>query len=220
MFPLIRDYLCGYMVLPLSDSAIPKGMTPTQLITNLRADALFYQLEGLVRQCDEYLEPVKRGLPASHRYLLVGWKVSKYGSAGMFSSTKGVPKRTITPKDLGWHLYVTRPELEKPRVGLRSLMAREDFMGEGALGLRALTTLASRVDRILPLDGRRRWVVDAPIDEYSYDEGGKEGDEDEEEVESGEEDQSGSNNEDSEEEDSGEDSTKSPIPDSRATMAK
>ncbi|KAG8753374.1 hypothetical protein FRC11_007483 [Ceratobasidium sp. 423] len=190
IFPLIRQYLCGYMVLPLNDHIIPKGMTATQTIANLRADALFYQLEGLVLQCDAYLEPVKKGLPAAHRFLLVGWEVSKDEPVDILSLDVGdIGKHLPTPKQLGWHLYVTRQELDK--LAFKMTM-REEFIKGGAEGLSALTSLTCVVDKILPRDARRRWVVGVHLnkygdkgkeedgDEQSEDEGSDEDEEDEE----------------------------------------
>ncbi|CAE6414031.1 unnamed protein product [Rhizoctonia solani] len=168
MFPLIQQYLCGYMVLPPSESASPKGMTFTQIIVNLRVDAIFYQLKGLIQQCDVYLEPLKRGLPAAYRYYLVGWKVSKYKPAGVPNNhTKDTLKRLRDPKCFGWHLDITKQELDK--LVLKRMFTREDMIAEGADGIRALTTMKCCADRILPpgASERRRWILDVFIDDYS-----------------------------------------------------
>ncbi|CAE6446768.1 unnamed protein product [Rhizoctonia solani] len=53
IFKIIYEYLCGYEVLPLSDQALPSMSLETGLI-NLRADALFYQLDNLVKACDDF----------------------------------------------------------------------------------------------------------------------------------------------------------------------
>ncbi|KAH7332671.1 hypothetical protein B0J17DRAFT_548308, partial [Rhizoctonia solani] len=57
LFQVIVNYLCGYAVLPLSDDFRPAFMTPATVLTNLRTDAVFYQLDGLVEQCDALLKP-------------------------------------------------------------------------------------------------------------------------------------------------------------------
>ncbi|KAB5590387.1 hypothetical protein CTheo_6188 [Ceratobasidium theobromae] len=54
MFPLVIDYLCGYTVLPL-------GWSDTLQVKKLRAEAEFYQLEGLVQACNNcFPKPSKK----------------------------------------------------------------------------------------------------------------------------------------------------------------
>lgn len=54
IFEVILDYLCGYKVLPLGQQSIPSRMSPEAALINLRADAAFYQLDGLIRACEEF----------------------------------------------------------------------------------------------------------------------------------------------------------------------
>ncbi|CAE6406317.1 hypothetical protein ACGC1H_000330 [Rhizoctonia solani] len=159
MFPLIRDYLCGYMVLPLNDHSIPKGMTVTQTISNLKADALFYQLEGLVGQCDEHLEAVQRGLPASHRYLLIGWEPRKNSEPINFRNLNmdNLDRHFPTTRQLGWHLYVTKQEFQK--FNIRNMTMRKEFINGGTAALKTLTGLSTSAEKVLPSHGRRRWLV-------------------------------------------------------------
>ncbi|CAE6449776.1 unnamed protein product [Rhizoctonia solani] len=174
VFSLIRDYLCGYTVLPLSDRSIPRGMTTTQVVSNLKADALFYQLEGLVGLCDEHLETIARGLPASYRYLFIGWEACKeeepinYRNLDMDNLDKYFP----TPRQLGWHLYVTKEEFET--LNLENMMLRKAFINGGTVALKALTGLSTSAEKVLPSHGRKRWLVGV-INNYSE----KENDEDE-----------------------------------------
>lgn len=64
LFPIIMDYLCGYVVLPLDTSKLSSSSIcypEEKAVKNLRADADFYKLEGLKKVCDDYLtEPPKR----------------------------------------------------------------------------------------------------------------------------------------------------------------
>jgi hypothetical protein len=63
LFKLIVRYLCGYSVLPLDEKQIPSSTTPATALADLRADATFYQLDGLKQACDELLanqRPVPR----------------------------------------------------------------------------------------------------------------------------------------------------------------
>jgi hypothetical protein len=55
LFTIIVKYLCGYSILPLNEKQIPPDMSPTSALVNLRADAAFYQLDGLIQACDEHL---------------------------------------------------------------------------------------------------------------------------------------------------------------------
>ncbi|CUA76183.1 hypothetical protein RSOLAG22IIIB_12096 [Rhizoctonia solani] len=159
MFPFIRNYLCGYMVLPLSNRSIPKGMSMIQAISHLRADAMFYQLEGLVGQCDEHLEPLKKGLPVSHRYLIVGWEPSKRTSARDLRnlSMEDLDDLVPTVRQLGWHLYLTKREFK--RLGFQNMMPREEFIKGGAEGMLALTSVSSTAEKVFPSAGRKRWIV-------------------------------------------------------------
>ncbi|KDN34343.1 hypothetical protein RSAG8_12574, partial [Rhizoctonia solani AG-8 WAC10335] len=52
---------------------------------------------------------------------------------------------------------MTKKELEK--LGMRDMVMREVFIKGGTEGMRALTGVNSVVEKILPSDGRRRWVV-------------------------------------------------------------
>lgn len=51
LFGIVYDYLCGYTVIPLDESVIPARMSPATALINLRVDAEFYQLDGLIELC-------------------------------------------------------------------------------------------------------------------------------------------------------------------------
>ncbi|KAJ1299889.1 hypothetical protein OPQ81_005010 [Rhizoctonia solani] len=72
LFQIVINYLCGYTILPLNDAFAPAFMTPATALTNLKADALFYQLNGLVEQCDTFLKTQTLGRLRPNRYLVVG----------------------------------------------------------------------------------------------------------------------------------------------------
>ncbi|KDN46660.1 hypothetical protein RSAG8_04040, partial [Rhizoctonia solani AG-8 WAC10335] len=59
LFRIISDYLCGYTVLPLADDVIPARMSPELVLANLKADAEFYLLDGLAKQCETLLAEKK-----------------------------------------------------------------------------------------------------------------------------------------------------------------
>ncbi|KDN34339.1 hypothetical protein RSAG8_12570, partial [Rhizoctonia solani AG-8 WAC10335] len=79
LFQLVVEHLCGYEIFPLDDKTIPSHMPPDAVLRNLRADALFYQLDGLVKSCDEIIKSSTPGTPPSRSYMVIG-----------FSTTSGV----------------------------------------------------------------------------------------------------------------------------------
>ncbi|KAG8740590.1 hypothetical protein FRC10_004127 [Ceratobasidium sp. 414] len=51
IFKLVLRYLNGYQVVPLHDGLIPSLSTAAAALADLRADAEFYQLDGLLHAC-------------------------------------------------------------------------------------------------------------------------------------------------------------------------
>lgn len=86
LFGIIVDYLCGYTVLPLKESIIPSRMSLETALVNLRADAEFYQLDGLVQACDDQISPMN---PLSKReYMIITGITTVNRSYGKLSVTK------------------------------------------------------------------------------------------------------------------------------------
>ncbi|KAG8688014.1 hypothetical protein FRC11_006213 [Ceratobasidium sp. 423] len=52
LFSLIHEYLCGYTILPIHETALPSRMSRETALKNLRADAVYYGLEELVKLID------------------------------------------------------------------------------------------------------------------------------------------------------------------------
>ncbi|KAB5588511.1 hypothetical protein CTheo_8043 [Ceratobasidium theobromae] len=69
LFRVIIRYLCGYSVLPLTEKQIPSDMTLASALTNLRNDAAFYQLDGLLCACDESLSDQEPTLERQEKHL-------------------------------------------------------------------------------------------------------------------------------------------------------
>lgn len=78
LFRIILDYLCGYTVLPLSKTVIPARMTQAAALKNLRTDAAFYQLEGLIQECDIFIKPFQVKAAPVDPYLVLGSKYPNY----------------------------------------------------------------------------------------------------------------------------------------------
>lgn len=79
LFSLICTYLCGYKILPVQDyilaalrSTHPLGFSSAATLLNLRADAVFYQLDGLVEACDGYIELSGIQDPPKNDYIAIG----------------------------------------------------------------------------------------------------------------------------------------------------
>lgn len=79
LFKIVIDYLSGYQVLPLHGSVIPKRMSLELAVRNLRVDADYYLLDGLVDQIVEYQEndpPATSNAPEKIAHVLVIYQVS------------------------------------------------------------------------------------------------------------------------------------------------
>lgn len=79
LFSIIFDYLCGYNVFSLKESVIPLRMTLATALVNLQADAEFYQLDGLIRACNNEI-PTKP--PPENEYRVITGERSTGESPG------------------------------------------------------------------------------------------------------------------------------------------
>ncbi|QRW13120.1 hypothetical protein RhiLY_12119 [Ceratobasidium sp. AG-Ba] len=70
LFKIVLNYLSGYEVLPLHESAIPKRMSSQAVLRNLLADAEFYQLDELVDQLNSAIEDIRQA-PYLSPYVLL-----------------------------------------------------------------------------------------------------------------------------------------------------
>ncbi|KAG8741365.1 hypothetical protein FRC10_002930 [Ceratobasidium sp. 414] len=63
LFKIVLDYLSGYKVLPLHESAVTKRMGNDAAVFNLLVDAQFYQLDGLISQVEAHKPETVPALP-------------------------------------------------------------------------------------------------------------------------------------------------------------
>lgn len=70
IFRIILDHLSGYHVLPLADSVIPKRMNRELALRNLRVDAGFYLLDGLLSQMTD-TQDVPSSIPSTNSSYVV-----------------------------------------------------------------------------------------------------------------------------------------------------
>jgi hypothetical protein len=54
LFMLIVEYLSGYAILPINDNALPARMSRENVLGNLRVDAQYYKLNGLMKLIDSH----------------------------------------------------------------------------------------------------------------------------------------------------------------------
>ncbi|EUC56893.1 BTB domain protein, putative [Rhizoctonia solani AG-3 Rhs1AP] len=105
LFRLILEHLCGYEILPLDDNVIPSHMLIDSVLRNLQADALFYQLDGLIKSCNEVIAP--RGVPGlpSRSFMVIGYTTSAriLSNTGP-NSNYNITVRMLKPEER-WPIY-------------------------------------------------------------------------------------------------------------------
>ncbi|KAG8727965.1 hypothetical protein FRC11_012075 [Ceratobasidium sp. 423] len=96
LFKIITQYLSGYEVLPLSYLLIPKDMTSEATLANLRADANFYQLDGLVHGIDALEIPYVATMKPGERYLAFLGTYDRFRHSEDPGDTNPLTSRTCT----------------------------------------------------------------------------------------------------------------------------
>jgi len=69
IFRIIFEYLSGYEIFPLADGVI-HGMSTLALLENLRRDALFFGLDGLVGLVDHHLQNMRPKVRIDYQHTL------------------------------------------------------------------------------------------------------------------------------------------------------
>ncbi|KAH7332673.1 hypothetical protein B0J17DRAFT_619794 [Rhizoctonia solani] len=72
LFKLIIEYLCGYKIFPLNEKSIPSCMPLESGLQNLRVDAVFYQLDGLVKSCDKNIQSRGSSTSSDKSFMAIG----------------------------------------------------------------------------------------------------------------------------------------------------
>ncbi|KAL5632085.1 hypothetical protein ACGC1H_000193 [Rhizoctonia solani] len=108
LFRIVLSYLCGYSVLPLNEKIIPPTMTSEAALLNLRADAEFYQLDGLAQACEAFINPKEGQISPKNRYLILGskWFVDDDEYREDLLGT--------VPSESDWSTYATKERLKQP----------------------------------------------------------------------------------------------------------
>ncbi|KAG8677982.1 hypothetical protein FRC08_018164 [Ceratobasidium sp. 394] len=95
LFKIIVEYLNGYQVIPLHESALPKRMSTDAALFNLLADAQFYHLDGLIAQIETDEQDIV--LAPSHRlpsYVVISKSWKEGDEATRWSAPVPVPPHT------------------------------------------------------------------------------------------------------------------------------
>ncbi|EUC53457.1 BTB domain protein [Rhizoctonia solani AG-3 Rhs1AP] len=126
LFLIISDYLCGYEVFPLSHRVSPTRMSSALVLTNLRIDAAFYQLDGLFEKCDALIagEPVEIKLKTQLQYLVVGCEYGHSDEASFEELMEIASKASI------WSTRIAEDELtQEPLARMQKREAHTGFEG-------------------------------------------------------------------------------------------
>ncbi|KAL5632283.1 hypothetical protein ACGC1H_000329 [Rhizoctonia solani] len=139
LFLIISDYLCGYKVLPLSDRVIPVRMSPELALENLKADAAFYHLDGLVEQCDALIARRQKKVQdeSQNSYLVYGCQYGYHDENSPFEQHVDAALQSTV-----WSVRVNDKGLtEEP---FASMETRENYTGFGGLRTIAAVELFAR----------------------------------------------------------------------------
>ncbi|KAL5632281.1 hypothetical protein ACGC1H_000327 [Rhizoctonia solani] len=133
LFRIISDYLCGYTIFPLADQAVPARMSPELVLANLKIDAEFYQLDGLVEQCESRITQKPSETGPDKRYLLLGCEY-EFPDTDMVSIEHQIDT-AVRPESRHWRMIVTGERLEqKPLRGMEFPQSHTGFQGLRRIG--------------------------------------------------------------------------------------
>ncbi|EUC53458.1 BTB domain protein, putative [Rhizoctonia solani AG-3 Rhs1AP] len=127
LFRIISDYLCGYNIFPLAEQVVPARMSPQLVLTNLQIDAEFYQLDGLVEQCEALIAQKHSETGSDKRYLLLGCEYDHFPDTDVVWPLEHHIDTAVRPESRHWRTIVTGQRLgQKP---LREMEFPENHTG-------------------------------------------------------------------------------------------
>ncbi|ELU39641.1 CVNH domain-containing protein [Rhizoctonia solani AG-1 IA] len=160
LFHIIVSYLSGYNIFPLDERSIPPTMTSETVLQNLRADAVFYQLRGLVCACDEFVE---QQLWSSVCLLRPSSGGTDLDSRAFFPDEL----QTNTEPASSWRLHANKDILSK--TPFDDMITVESMLDEGIDGLQAIAKVEGFATHTLGEFDPRRWkLVGWHIDESRF----------------------------------------------------
>ncbi|CAE6456211.1 unnamed protein product, partial [Rhizoctonia solani] len=110
LFRLVISYLNGYVVLPLNEKSLPGSASLRPTLLNLRADAQFYQLDGLLKACDEELNPAPKEL-RKDRFIVLGFEDRLIHPDNEDMVTEPWDPMKKWPTKAEWQIYITEDAL-------------------------------------------------------------------------------------------------------------
>ncbi|KAJ1300419.1 hypothetical protein OPQ81_005239 [Rhizoctonia solani] len=136
-------------------------MSPETVLLNLRADAVFYRLGGLVRICDNFIEQQRVKKTPSNQYLILG-NVYRCHFSVEFDELQS----NATPATT-WRLHAGRDILSK--APLIDMITAESLLDEGIDGLQAIAKVEGFASHTLGGFDSRRWkLIGWHIDETRF----------------------------------------------------
>ncbi|CAE6406350.1 unnamed protein product [Rhizoctonia solani] len=156
LFELIVEHLCGYEILPLDDDATSSHLSADAVLRNLRADALFYQLDRLVESCDDIIKRSKTLSPI-RSYMVIGYtttnRVVSDASAGQISAYHVQERTTQMERGKAWTTIVSEETLS--RMG--PLQLAESL--SGFTGLRAVAAIEAFASKAVKDYHKLGWTL-------------------------------------------------------------
>ncbi|EUC58418.1 CVNH domain protein [Rhizoctonia solani AG-3 Rhs1AP] len=161
LFQIIVSYLSGYTVLPIDERSIPRTMSSATVLSNLRADAVFYQLKGLVRACDIFIEQQRVKKTPTNQYMILG-NVYRCHFSVEFDELQA----NTTPAST-WRLHANKEILSK--APLNDMIIAKSLLDEGIDGLQAVAKVEGFASHTLGGFDSRRWkLIGWHIDESKF----------------------------------------------------
>ncbi|KAH7335810.1 hypothetical protein B0J17DRAFT_630042 [Rhizoctonia solani] len=141
LFELVLKYLNGYHIFPIHPTFIPSGCTAETALGDLRADAEFYKLDGLVSLCKSKESPKSTVRFTSSQYLVI---------SGYFNSTQD----GIAPAE-DFQQYISR--------FYPTLLSKEHYKAASSNMLTLASATPSQMTRFLIVNGWSERIVRAVI---------------------------------------------------------
>ncbi|KAG8688002.1 hypothetical protein FRC11_006231 [Ceratobasidium sp. 423] len=141
LFELVLKYLNGYQILPIHPTLIPSFCTAETALGDLRADAEFYQLEGLVSLCKSKETPKSTVRFTSSQVMAI---------TGYFNSTAD----GLAPSE-EFEQYISR--------FYPTLLSKEQYKAASPNMLTLASATPSQIPRFLIVNGWSERIVRAVI---------------------------------------------------------
>ncbi|KAF8593801.1 hypothetical protein BDV93DRAFT_482218 [Ceratobasidium sp. AG-I] len=96
IFELVLRYLNGYQLVPIRNRFVPAESTPEMALLDLRADAEFYQLRGLVDLCTAQEKEQRKEMIVSYAMVIGHLQVSEDGMSPVEDFQEVIPRFSVS----------------------------------------------------------------------------------------------------------------------------